>query len=42
MHDDLELERKFASILPCLDARQQRLLASSEARSLDDRGISGV
>jgi hypothetical protein len=42
MHDDLELERKFASIPPCLDERQRRLLASAEARSLGERGISGV
>jgi len=34
MHDDSELQRKFASILPNLDERQRSLLAAVEARSL--------
>src|SRR5512135_3351925 len=34
MHDDRALEPKFASILPCLDERQRRLLAAAEARCL--------
>jgi hypothetical protein len=42
MHDDRELERKFASILPCLDERQRRLLAAAEARSLGYGGIRRV
>ena len=42
MHDDPELQRKFASILPCLDERQRRLLAAAEARSLGYGGIRRV
>src|SRR5512142_961133 len=42
MHDDQALERKFASIMPCLDERQRRLLAAAEARSLGYGGIRRV
>src|SRR5512135_1330096 len=42
MHDDPELQRKFASILPNLDERQRRLLAAAEARSLGYGGIRRV
>jgi transposase len=42
MHDDRALEQKFASILPCLDERQRRLLAAAEARSLGYGGIRRV
>ena len=42
MHDDRELQRKFASILPNLDERQRRLLAAAEARSLGYGGIRRV
>ena len=42
MHNDQELQRKFASILPCLDERQRRLLAAAEARSLGYGGIRRV
>ena len=42
MHDDRALERKFASIMPCLDERQRRLLAAAEARSLGYGGIRRV
>jgi len=42
MHDDPELQRKFASILPNLDERQRRLLAAAEARSLGYGGIGRV
>ena len=42
MHDDSELQRKFASILPNLDERQRRLLAAAEARSLGYGGIRRV
>src|SRR5512135_1073661 len=42
MHDDLELQRKFASLLPNLDERQRRLLAAAEARSLGYGGIRRV
>ncbi len=42
MHDDRALERKFASILPCLDVRQRRLLAAAEARCLGYGGIRRV
>ena len=41
MHDDPELQRKFASILPNLDERQ-RSLAAAEARSFGYGGISRV
>ncbi|HMB02172.1 MAG TPA: ISAzo13 family transposase, partial [Isosphaeraceae bacterium] len=39
MHADRALEQKFASILPCLNERQRRLLAAAEARSLGYGGI---
>ena len=42
MHDDPELQRKFASILPNLDERQRRLLAAAEARSLGYGGVRRV
>lgn len=42
MANDQELERKFATILPCLDERQRRLLAAAEARSLGYGGIPRV
>jgi transposase len=42
MANDQELERKFATILPCLDERQRRLLAAAEARSLGYGGITRV
>jgi hypothetical protein len=42
MPDDLELQRKFAAILPNLDERQRRLLAAAEARSLGYGGIRRV
>ena len=42
MHDDRALEQKFASILPCLDERQRRLVAAAEARSLGYGGIRRV
>jgi Rhodopirellula transposase DDE domain len=42
MHDDPELHRKFASILPSLDERQRRLLAAAEARSLGYGGVRRV
>lgn len=42
MHDDRELQRKFASILPSLDERQRRLLAAAEARSLGYGGVRRV
>src|SRR4051794_1175302 len=42
MHDDRELQRKFNSILPNLDERQRRLLATAEARSLGYGGIRRV
>src|SRR4051812_11801046 len=42
MHDDPELQRKFASILPNLDERQRRLLAAAEARSLGSGGVRRV
>jgi transposase len=42
MHDDRALEQKFASILPCLDERQRRLLAAAEARCLGYGGIRRV
>jgi hypothetical protein len=42
MQDDRELERKFASILPCLDERQRRRLAAAEACSLGYGGIRRV
>ena len=42
MHDEHELHRKFASILPNLDERQRRLLAAAEARSLGYGGIRRV
>jgi transposase len=42
MADDLELQRKFAAILPNLDERQRRLLAAAEARSLGYGGIRRV
>ena len=42
MHDDPELQRKFAAILPNLDERQRSLLAAAEARSLGYGGISRV
>ena len=42
MPDDLELQRKFASILPNLDERQRRLLAAAEARSLGYGGVRRV
>src|SRR3954453_1514946 len=42
MHDDPELRRKLASILPNLDERQRRLLAAAEARSLGYGGIRRV
>lgn len=42
MDDDRALEQKFASILPCLDERQRRLLAAAEARSLGYGGIRRV
>ena len=42
MHDDPELQRKFASILPILDERQRRLLAAAEARSLGYGGVRRV
>jgi hypothetical protein len=42
MHDDPELQRKFASILPNLDERQRRLVAAAEARSLGYGGIRRV
>src|SRR5512142_2387052 len=42
MHDDRALEQKFASILPCRDERQRRLLAAAEARSLGYGGIQRV
>jgi hypothetical protein len=42
MDTDQELERKFASLFPCLDERQRRLFAAAEARSLGYGGISRV
>ena len=42
MANDQELERKLATILPCLDERQRRLLAAAEARSLGYGGITRV
>ena len=42
MHDEHELHRTFASILPNLDERQRRLLAAAEARSLGYGGIRRV
>jgi transposase len=42
MTTDQELERKFATILPCLNERQRRLLLAAEARSLGYGGISRV
>ena len=42
MHDDPELPRKFASILPTRDERQRRLLAAAEARALGSGGIRRV
>src|SRR4051794_3428856 len=42
MHDDPELQRKFASILPNLDERQRRLLAAAEARALGYGGVRRV
>jgi transposase len=42
MTTDQELERKFATILPCLNERQRRLLLAAEARSLGSGGISRV
>src|SRR5512135_2487468 len=42
MTTNQELERKFATILPCLDERQRRLLLAAEARSLGYGGISRV
>ena len=42
MHDDPELQKKFASILPSLDERQRRLLAAAEARSLGYGGVRRV
>src|SRR5277367_1668008 len=42
MANDQELERKLATILPCLNERQRRLLAAAEARSLGYGGISRV
>src|SRR5512135_293852 len=42
MHDDPELQQKFAAILPNLDERQRSLLAAAEARSLGYGGIRRV
>lgn len=42
MTTEQELERKFATILPCLNERQRRLLLAAEARSLGYGGISRV
>jgi hypothetical protein len=42
MANDEELERKLATVLPCLDERQRRLLAAAEARSLGYGGITRV
>jgi hypothetical protein len=42
MANDQELERKLATILPCLDERQRRLLVAAEARSLGYGGITRV
>jgi transposase len=42
MATDHDLERKFASILPCLDERQRRLLLAAEARALGYGGITRV
>ena len=42
MVEDQELERKFATIFPCLNERQRRLLAAAEARSLGYGGITRV
>ena len=42
MATDSDLERKFATILSCLDERQRRLLLAAEARSLGYGGISRV
>jgi DDE family transposase len=42
MTTDQELERTFATILPCLNERQRRLHLAAEARSLGYGGISRV
>lgn len=42
MDTDQELERKFVTLFPCLDERQRRLFAATEARSLGFGGISRV
>src|SRR5512143_1714466 len=42
MQDDRALEQKLASILPCLDERQRRLVAAAEARCLGYGGSRRV